>query len=97
MELRNAWWNEDQSALSVDGQALGQPGDGSDLVELAVIELDATIGADNFQINDSGQMLCTVAGSNYAVFICQVKQPDGRPDDRLAFVGAATEAQLEEG
>ena len=96
MELRNAWWNEDQTALSVDGQAVGQPGDGSDLVELAVIELDATIGAEAFQINDAGEMLVSLGGQNFAVFLCTVKDKDGRADDKLAFIGVRTDAQMEE-
>jgi hypothetical protein len=95
MELRNAWWNEDQDALSLDGLPVGQAGDAdADLVELAVLELDATIGAENFEVDSAGQMLCTVGGSNFAVVLCQVKTADGRPDDKLAFIGVRTQAQL---
>lgn len=90
MELRNAWFNEDQSELRVDGQLLGQPGDDTDVVELATIELDATVGSDAFEINDSGDMIATVGGTNYAVFLCQVRQPDGRLDDKLVFIGVRT-------
>ena len=44
-ELRNAWWTDEPNVLAVDGQKLGQPGDDTDMVELALIDLDATLGA----------------------------------------------------
>jgi len=97
VELRNAWWDADEAnQLSVDGQKLGAIGDDTDLVELAVVDLDATIGADNFQISDNGDILVAVGDQNYSVFLATVKHPDGRADDKLAFVGVKTDTEFEE-
>jgi len=95
MELRNAWWTEEPNVLAVDGQKLGEPTDAdADLVQLAMLDLDSAIGADNFQIDDSGKMLVSVGGSNFIVDLCQVKKADGRPDDKLVFIGLRTQAEF---
>ena len=76
-------------SVTVDGLSLGEPGDGSGVVQLARLKIDEVVAADACEITAGGDVIVTVNGANYAVRPACIF--DGaRLDNAFLFIGFAT-------
>jgi hypothetical protein len=93
LQVRNVYDVDEGSDLTLDGVILGAPGDeGNAPVELAQLELDATVGSQNFEVTQGGDFVATVNGRNYVVGLALVQRRGGGGlDDRLVFFGVPTD------
>jgi hypothetical protein len=92
LQLRYAQETGEPDEYSVDGVVLGAAGDeGNSAVLLAQMKLDATVGADAFEVTPGGDFVATVGGRNYVVGLALVRKEHGTLDDSLVFIGVPTE------